>query len=69
MNNTIDNFKGYGISPIDHFSGLIAGRKFGGVGFMWHKDLEGINIITFEEQWILGLKIENDEYKILILNV
>ena len=69
LNNTVENFNGYGLSPIDPSDGILTGRKYGGVGFLWNTKLSRIKIIKYEENWLLGIEITNENKTILIINV
>ena len=58
-----------GTSPIDPKEGITVGRKHGGLGIMWNKNLTTANPINYEAHWIQGLNITNNNKSILVLNV
>ena len=61
---------GYGVSPVDASSGIIRGRPFGGVGFIWKKQLDAnIEIIECEFDWLCCIKISDSTKEYYLLNV
>ena len=40
LNNCHDGYVGYGVSPVDSSDGIISGRPYGGVGFLWKRSLD-----------------------------
>ena len=44
--------------PVDATLGIIPGRPYGGVGFLWKKGLDAnVSIIECEFDWLCGIKI------------
>ena len=70
MSNINYNFIGNGISSIDDESQINVGRPFGGVGIMWKKRLNTCcKLKTCDCDRIIGLKIDTDNFSILVLCV
>ena len=45
----LNSCHGYGISPVDAALGVISGRPYGGVGFLWKKCLyASVSVIEFK---------------------
>ena len=65
-----DNLDSYSISSMDISEGLIVGRPFGGLSFIWKKEISKfITIKTYDDSRILGLSLSFDAKSILVLNV
>ena len=63
-------FKSFGVSPVDPKMHITVGRKYGGVGFLWKKELEHmITPINFDYDWMVGLELTNDDTKCTFINV
>ena len=45
LNSCHSDYYGYGVSPVDATLGVIAGRPYGGVGFLWKKCLDASSSI------------------------
>ena len=55
---------------MDPTVGIIRGRKFGGVGFIWRKTIsDSVTFVNYEYDWICGLKITSRNTNVLILGV
>ena len=72
--NSLNKFhpdcKGYGVSPVDPSAGLLKGRKFGGIGFLWKNYLAGnIKVVNTGYSWIVGITIKTSDISIYILGV
>ena len=58
------------MSSIDTKKGLLMGRPFGGIPILWRKSISQISkFITFDDDRMLGIIINIENYRILILNV
>ena len=63
-------FEGYSISSVDMSNGLLSGRPFGGLSFLWSKDLSKyINVLQYDDDRILGILLKLPNKSILFLNV
>ena len=63
-------FEGYSISAVDLSNGWLTGRPFGGLSFLWNKDLSRyINILQYDDDRILGMSLKLPNKSILFLNV
>ena len=40
LNNSHDDYVGYGVLPVDSSDGIISGRPYGGLGFLWKCSLD-----------------------------
>ena len=69
LSSTFHKVIGSGSSPNNPNLGLTVGRKYGGVAFLYNEDLKNVRCINYNEDWILGLEITNNEKTILILNI
>ena len=64
------DFSGSGVSAIDPSLGIIKGRKFGGVGFLWNKRFDTcIKPVHFGYSWLTGLRINLHYNHMYILGV
>ena len=71
MFQTIDvNFTGRGTSAIDSGAELLEGRPYGGMAFLWRKDLaNSIEYISYNDERLLGLAVKGADKQMLTLNV
>ena len=70
LSNIHADFTAYGTSPMDCNKGLLRGRPYGGIGFMWHKSIANkCKIVTYDDPRIIGLELNCSSHKILLLNV
>ena len=70
LNTFNSQFGGYGVSPVDPCNNIIRGRKFGGAGFLWSKQLEKhIKPVKFDYDWLSCLEINMDNHKCYLINV
>ena len=69
--NTFDpSFSGTGVSPVDPTDGLLVGRKYGGVGFLWNKRLQHcIKPLKFPHNWLTGINVSLENSSLTILGV
>ena len=64
------DFSAFSISSVDVGKGLIRGRPYGGLSFMWHEKLsQSVRIITYDDDRILGLLCNFNNISCLFLNV
>ena len=60
LNNFHCEDYGYGVSPVDASQGIIRGRPYGGVGFLWKNKLDNhVSIVDCEYDWMCRMKINN----------
>ena len=69
MSNSFLNFLGFGISKTDHESGITIGRKSGGIGIIWNKQKVNAKCLNYDENWVQGININNENADLCILNV
>ena len=69
LNNVSKNFFGTGISSVNPHLGIIIGRKYGGLAFLYRNDISNVKIINFDENWIYGMEITSNNKIIVILNI
>ena len=70
VKNINAEFTGFSISSIRDDVEIQRGRPFGGLSFMWHKSLSSrINIVSFDDDRILGLLYKCNMGSILFINV
>ena len=70
LNNLSNDFYGIGASPTDFNQKLIYGHPQGGVAILWRKNLNScIEPLKFEYDWIVGISINVDMKKYIILCV
>ena len=70
LNSCHSEYYGYGVSPVDATLGVIAGRPYGGVGFLWKKCLDAsVSVIEFEFDWLCGIKICDGKKEYALINV
>ena len=61
LNNVHEDFYGYAVSPVDGSTGIIIGRPYGGVGFIWRKSIDfAIEIVCTDYDWLVCLKRTQD---------
>lgn len=64
------DFLGFGTSAVETSAGVLSGRPYGGMAFLWRRDLaEHINIHSYEDPRILGASVRWLEQSVLLLNV
>ena len=65
-----DDFNGFGVTPMSIDNKLLSGRPFGGVGFLWRKQLSNLcKPVLYDDPRVLGLEIQSSDFKILLLCV
>ena len=65
-----DNLDSYSLSAMDISEGLIVGRPFGGISFIWKMEKSKfITMKTYDDSRVLGLSLSFDAKSILVLNV
>ena len=70
LNNCHDDYVGYGVSPVDSSDGIISGRPYGGVGFLWKCSLDQyITILDDCYDWLCGIRICSGNNEYYLLNV
>ena len=70
LNSCHSDYYGYGVSPVDATLGIISGRPYGGVGFLWKKGLDAnVSIIECEFDWLCGIKICDGKKEYVLINV
>ena len=70
LNSCHSVYYGFGVSPVDATLGIISGRPYGGVGFLWKKGLDAnVSIIECEFDWLCGIKICDGKIEYLLMNV
>ena len=73
LNSCHSDYYGYGVSPVDATLGIIAGRPYGGFGFLWKKCLDAnVSIIECEFILLCGINIcdgKKDYVLIYLMNV
>ena len=63
-------YLGYGFSPVDASLGVLTGRPYGGVGFVWtHAIDEYVSIIDCDYDWLCCIKVSNHSKDFYLLNV
>ena len=64
------SFCGFGTSAVDVGRGLVRGRPYGGLAWLWDKRLDSqVKVITFDSDRLLGLSFTDDSHSILMVNV
>ena len=70
LNSCHSDYYGYGVSPVDATLGIISGRPYGGVGFLWKKGLDAnVSMIECEFDWLCGIKICDGKKEYVLINV
>ena len=70
FNNFHPEFNWIGVSPVDPSEGLIRGRKYGGVGFLWKKKYQAsVNPLKLEHNWLTGISVTLNNCTMYILGV
>ena len=70
LNNVHPSFDAFSLSSMDMGAGLHVGRPRGGVSILWRKSLGHFcKIVQYDDQRILGLSLQIEEVKYVILNV
>jgi exonuclease III len=68
-----DEFSYFGVSGMTEClsTGLMTGRPFGGVAFLWHKAIaDNVNIISYDDEGCcLALSVYIDTYTLLLITV
>ena len=63
-------YLGYGVSPVDASLGVLLGRPYGGVGFLWKRAIdEYVTIIDCDYDWLCCIKVSNNSNDFYLLNV
>ena len=61
---------GYVVSPVDASLGVLRGRPYGGVGFVWkHAIDEYVSIIDCDYDWLCCIKVSNHSNDFYLLKV
>ena len=69
MNSVHKEYNDFSISSVD-LGELLSGRPFGGLSLLLHKNLENCcQVLSFEDNRILGLTVKTRDRDLLILNV
>ena len=70
LNSINANFHGIGESTTDARDGFLQGRISGGVAVLWNIAYEShISELRLEKDWAVGIEIEYEKRKIVIINV
>ena len=70
LHNIHKDFAAFVISSIDVSKGIIGGRSYGGLAFLWRKALsQHISIKKFDDKRIIVIEINTLTSKLLLLNV
>ena len=70
LKNIHEEFTGAGCSSMDISKSMLIGRPFGGIAFLWKKSLTGCcELVSFNDNRIIGLKLTSKNESILLLNV
>ena len=70
LNGINSDFNSFSISSVDLESGVLVGRPYGGLSVMWNKCLSPVcQVVTFDDNRILGITITIDAAKYLLINV
>ena len=65
-----NDFSAFAISSVDVGRGVVRGRPYGGLGWLWPKTLDGkIKPVTFDDSRILGLVYDDGKCSVLFVNV
>ena len=60
LNSCNPDYIGHGVSPYDASSGLLVGRPYGGVFFMWKNALdECVTIVHCDYGWMCSIKLSS----------
>lgn len=64
------NFKGFSKSAMDPTASIISGRPYGGLSFMWNKNIDKhVKIVNYRSNRLLGLQMEVNNTKTVFINV
>ena len=64
------DFTGFAKSSVDVEKGPLRGRPYGGLGFLWRSSLDAhVTPVAYEEDRLMGLKVQTDSQALLIINV
>ena len=70
LNSCHRDYIGHGVSPYDASSGVLVGRPYGGVGFMWKNSLdECVTIVNCDYDWMCCIKLSSANKDMYIINV
>ena len=70
LNNIHPDFISFGVSAMDPSTMLMSGRPYGGVAVLWRKSLTHlVKPLTYDDDRILGLELDQGETKFLFLGV
>ena len=70
VSNIHSEYNGFAKSAVDVESGVLRGRPYGGLGFLWHQSLDAhVTPMPLEDNRLLALKITDDNYSIMLINV
>jgi len=63
-------FHGKGLSSMQSDAGILTGRPFGGLAFLWRKSIgQSVKIISYDDCRLLGLELAMTDTKLLFLNI
>ena len=70
LNSCHHDYTGHVVSPYDASSGVLLGRPYGGVSFMWKNSLdECVTILPCDYDWMCCIKISSANKDMYIINV
>ena len=70
LNSCHHDYTGHAVSPYDASSGVLLGRPYGGVGFMWKNSLdECVTIVHCDDDWMCCIRISSANKDMYIVNV
>ena len=70
LNSCHRDYIGHGVSPYDASSGVLVGRPYGGLGFMWKNSLdECVTIVNYDYDWMCCIKLSSANKDMYIINV
>ena len=70
LNSCHRDYIGHGVSPYDASSGVLVGRPYGGVGFMWKNSLDECDtIVHCDYDWMCCIKLSSANKDMYIINV
>ena len=66
----LEDFYARSVSAMDQSENLLSGRPYGGLAILWRKNIENLcKIVTYDDNRIMGITINDTHYQSLILNV
>ena len=70
LNSCHRAYLGCGVSPVDASLGVLTGRPYGGVGFLWKRAIDKyVTIIDCDYDWLCCIKVSNNSKDFYLLNV